>query len=410
MAGKALSHITITDFSGVLAGAGASRILAAFGATVIRVENPANNGAWDPLRAGPPFVDERRGPNFGGGWGNHNVEKLGVTLNLGTEKGKEIFPRLVAMSDIVAENFAAGVLDRLGFGYEQLKAIKEDIIYLSNCGFGHWGPYTQFKTWGPIVQAFSGLTYTSGIQNQPPAGWGYSYMDHGGAYFGAIGMLAALHHRNKTGEGQHIDIATTEAATTLMGTYVLDYTVNGRRTRRPDGFDSNRGDGTMAPHSIYATRDEDEWVAIACRTDDEWQALAREIGEPASDPRFTTLEGRLTHRDDLEALVAQWAAAQDKFAIQNRLQALGIPAAAVQRPHERIDQDPNTEAWGLWPTVHHEAMGDVRVDGIPVHASATDWEIKRGAPVLGQHNQLVYGEMLGMSDAEIESLKAEGVI
>lgn len=410
MAGNALSHITITDFSGVLAGAGASRILAAFGATVIRVENPANNGAWDPLRAGPPFIDDRRGPNFGGGWNNHNVEKLGITLNLGTAKGKEIFPRLVAMSDIVAENFAAGVLDRLGFGYESLKSIKDDIIYLSNCGFGHWGPYTEFKTWGPIVQAFSGLTHTSGLPGQPPAGWGYSYMDHGGAYFGAIAMLAALHHRHKTGEGQHIDVATTEAATTMMGTYILDYTVNGRTTRPAAGINSNRGDVPMAPHNIYATRDEDEWVAIVCRSDEEWQAFAREIGEPASDPRFATTEGRLQHRDDLEALVAQWAATQDKFAIQNRLQALGIPAAAVQRPHERIDLDPNGQAWGLWPTVQHDAIGEVRVDGIPVHASATDWELKRGAPLLGQHNERVYGEMLGMSSSEIESLKAEGVI
>jgi crotonobetainyl-CoA:carnitine CoA-transferase CaiB-like acyl-CoA transferase len=410
MPDKALSRIRITDFSGVLAGAGASRILAAFGAQVIRVENPANKGAWDPLRAGGPFIDERRGYNFGGGWGNHNVEKLGVTLNLGTPKGRELFPRLVAISDIVAENFAAGVLARLGFGYEQLKAIKPDIIYLSNCGFGHWGPYEQFKTWGPIVQAFSGLTYTSALPDRAPAGWGYSYMDHGGAYFGAIAMLAALHHRHKTGEGQHIDIATTEAASTMMGTHILDYTVNGRRTRNEHGYDSNRGEAPMAPHNIYAASGDDEWVAIACRDDAEWRALAGEIGESAADPRFAALDGRLAHRDDLEALVGRWTVNRDKFEVQRCLQALGVPAAAVQRPEERIDKDPNTAAWGLWPQVHHGEMGDVRVDGIPVHASATDWEIKRGAPLLGQHNHEVYGGLLGMSDGEIEALTAEGVL
>ena len=410
MPDKALSRIRITDFSGVLAGAGASRILAAFGAQVIRVENPANKGAWDPLRASAPYIDERRGHNFGGGWQNHNVEKLGVTLNLATPKGRELFPRLVAISDIVAENFAAGVLARLGFAYEHLQSIKPDIIYLSNCGFGHWGPYEQFKTWGPIVQAFSGLTYTSGLPDRAPAGWGYSYMDHGGAYFGAIAMLAALHHRHKTGEGQHIDLATTEAASTLMGTHILDYTVNGRRTRNEHGVDSNRGEALMAPHNIYAANGEDEWVAIACRDDAEWRALAGEIGKRAEDPRFTMLEGRLAHRDDLEALVGIWTADQNKFAVQRRLQALGIPAAAVQRPEERVDKDPNTAAWGLWPQVHHNEMGKVRVDGIPVHASATDWEIKRGAPLLGQHNYEVYGGLLGMSDGEIAALTAEGVL
>ena len=406
----ALSPIRICDFSGVLAGAGASRILAAFGAQVIRVENPANNGSWDPLRAGGPFIDDRRGHNFGGGWNNHNVEKLGVTLNLATPKGREILPRLIAISDIVAENFAAGVMERLGFGSEALKAIKPDIIYLSNCGFGATGPYQPFKTWGPIVQAFSGLTYTSGLTDQPPAGWGYSYMDHGGAYYGAIAMLSALHHRHKTGEGQWLDLACTEAASTLTGTAILDYTVNGRGVRNSRGVDSNRGEAPMAPHNIYPSLGDDEWVAIACRNDEEWLALAGEIANQALDPRFGTLAGRQAHRDELEALVGRWTADLDKYEVQRRMQSLGVPAAAVQRPEERIDKDPNTEAWGLWPMVHHDEMGDVRVDGIPVHASRTDWELKRGAPLLGQHNREVFGGLLGMSDQEIDALHAEGVL
>ena len=166
----------------------------------------------------------------------------------------------------------------------------------------------------------------------------------------------------------------------------------------------------MAPHNIYAASGTDEWVSIACRTDAEWAALAREIGEAAGDPRFATYEGRQANRDDLETLVAQWCAPQDKFDVQHRLQALGIPSAAVQTPEERIDKDPNTSSWGMWPTVHHSAIGDVRVDGIPVHASKTDWQIARGAPMLGEHNDIVYGEMLGMSADEIASLKAEGVL
>ena len=179
-------------------------------------------------------------------------EKLGITLNMGTKKGKEIFPRLVAMADIVAENFAAGVMERLGFGYEQLKAIKPDIIYLSNCGFGATGPYQPFKTWGPIVQAISGLTYTSGIAGQAPAGWGYSYMDVTGGWCGGLGMMMGLLRMKRTGEGVYVDYAVTEAAMAMLGPFFLDYQVNGRGTDRPDFPPGNHSEWPgVAPHNTY---------------------------------------------------------------------------------------------------------------------------------------------------------------
>ena len=158
----ALGHIRICDFTGQLAGAGATRFLAAFGAEVIRVEDPVSEGRWDILRGIPPYKDERRGNEFSGAFNNHNVEKRHITLNLRTEQGKDLLRRLVAVSDVVAENFSAGVLERWGFGYDDLTAIKPDIIYVSNSGFGHTGPYAGYKTWGPIVQAVSGLTWSSG--------------------------------------------------------------------------------------------------------------------------------------------------------------------------------------------------------------------------------------------------------
>ncbi|EGJ32849.1 putative acyl-CoA transferases/carnitine dehydratase, partial [Moorena producens 3L] len=159
----ALGRYRICDFTGQLAGAGATKWLAAFGAEVIRIEDPVREGRWDILRTMPPFVDDRRGVDFGGGFQNHNVEKKGITLNLRTDRGKELLREIVKRSDVVSENFAAGVLEKLGFGYEALKELKPDIIYVSNCGFGHTGPYASFKTWGPIVQAVSGLTHTSGL-------------------------------------------------------------------------------------------------------------------------------------------------------------------------------------------------------------------------------------------------------
>jgi benzylsuccinate CoA-transferase BbsF subunit len=212
-----LSHLRICDLSGQLAGAGATRILAAFGAQVIRVEDPITLGLWDIVRQMGPAVNGDTSHEGGAGFNNHNVEKYGITLNLRTERGKELLREIVRQSDAVTENFAAGVMTRLGFGYEQLKQLKPDIVYVSNCGFGQVGPYSSFKSWGPIAQAVSGMTFQSGLPDQPPAGWGYSYMDHTGAYVMAIALLGALFHRAATGEGQWVDLSCTEAGAALNG-------------------------------------------------------------------------------------------------------------------------------------------------------------------------------------------------
>jgi crotonobetainyl-CoA:carnitine CoA-transferase CaiB-like acyl-CoA transferase len=412
----ALSHIRICDFTGQLAGAGATRTLAAFGAQVIKIEDPVTEGRWDILRGMEPFIDERRGGEFGGGFQNHNVEKLGITLNLRTERGRELLSEIVRISDVVAENFAAGVLAHLGFPYERLREIRDDVIYVSNCGFGHRGPYSSFKTWGPIVQACCGLTYTSGLPDLPPAGWGYSYMDHHGGNVMALAILTALVHRNRTGEGQWVDMSCTDAGAAMLGPVVLDYTVNGRVTRRPGFPYSSRSDSpAMAPHNIYPARGDDQWFAIACRDDDDWRALvgifaATGDGEWARDERYATLGGRLEHQDELDERVGAWCATRDKLAMQERLIGAGVPGVAVQLPGERIDADPGTIDWGLWPWVEHRAMGRVRVDGLPVHLSETDWRIERAAPLLGQDNDEVYGGILGLTDAEIGDLRRDGVI
>lgn len=409
---KALSPVRICDFTGQLAGAGATKWLAAFGADVIRVEDPVRQGTWDILRMMPPFVDERRGVDFGGGFNNHNVEKRGITLNLRTERGRELLTEIIARSDAVTENFAYGVMERWGFGYERLKEIKPDIIYVSNCGFGHSGPYKQYKTWGPIVQALCGLTFSSGLPDREPAGWGYSYMDHTGGYYMAMAILLALIHRQKTGQGQWVDMSCTEAGATLHGPALLDYTVNGRPMRREGSPHGNRSESpAMAPHGIYECRGEDEWVAIACRDDRDWEAFGRVVGEPwAAEPRFEALSGRLAAQDELDVAVAGWTAERDKFELQRALQAARVPAAAVQKPEERIEHDPATAELGLWPTVHHSKMGDVRVDGFGVHLSRSDWQMERGGPCLGEHTDEVLEELLALSPEEIAELREGGVI
>lgn len=404
----ALSHLRVCDLGGQLAGAGSTKILAAFGAQVIRVEDPVSRGLWDALRGVGPFVDERRGVNLGAGFNNHNVGKLGVTINLRLEAGKQLLRELIAVSDILCENFAAGVLAKMGFDYEQLRRIKPDIIYVSNCGFGHTGPYRDFKTWGPIVQALSGLTFTAGLPDDEPAGWGFSYMDHIAAYYMTTAILAAVHHRERTGEGQHIDLATVLGGIAMLPTEVLDWTVN-NRAGRPHG---NQADfGEMAPHGIYPCDGQDRWIAIACRDDREVAVLSKVLDEPelAAD-RFSDLERRLASADELDELVGARTQTCEAVTLAGELVAAGVPASVVKSPRERIDEDPDISASGLFPTVTHPEIGTVRVEGLPLRMSSTPWSIDRAAPCLGEHNRDVLGGLLGRSDPELEELTKQGVI
>jgi len=406
----ALTGIRICDFTGQLAGAGATRWLAAFGAEVIRIEDPVRQGGWDILRGVPPYKDGQTGLDRGGAFNNHNVGKLGITLNMKTARAREMLEQIIRQSDCVTENFAAGVLERWGFGFDRMREIKPDIIYVTNCGFGYSGPYRSFKTWGPIVQAVSGLTFASGLPDQPPAGWGYSYMDHTGAYYMAIAILLAIVHRQRTGQGQWVDLACTESALTLNGPAILDWTVNQRPSRRPGQPNSNRSaHDAMAPHGIYRCSGDDEWVAIACRDDADWRRLAALPDGPVS-PELAcyNLGERLARQDMLDENIERWTASRQKFDIQRLLREAGIPCSAVQKPEERVDLDQDTA--DLWPVVTHGLMGDVRVDGLPVRFSATPWRMNRGAPCLGEHNEDVFGRLLGLAPAEVAQLRAEGVI
>jgi crotonobetainyl-CoA:carnitine CoA-transferase CaiB-like acyl-CoA transferase len=405
---SALSHLRVCDLSGQLAGAGATKILAAFGAQVIRVEDPVTRGMWDALRGVGPYVDDRRGVDLGAGFNNHNVGKKGVTINLRTDEGARLLRELVAVSDVVCENFAAGVMEKRGFGYEELKSIKTDIVYVSNCGFGHTGPYRDFKTWGPIVQAVSGLTATSGLPDAEPAGWGFSYMDHGSAFYMTVAILAALHHRDRTGEGQHVDLATVPAGIAMLPTEILDWTVNGR----PTGPGGNRADfGECAPHGVYPCLGDDRWIAVACRDDREVALLAKVLDEPAlTADRFATLAQRLAAADELDVIIGAATSTRVAGSLADDLIGAGIPASVVKSPPERIDGDPDLARDGLFPKVSHPDIGTVRVEGIPMTFSATPWSIDSSAPKLGQHNREIFGGLLGHDDQTLDDWAGRGVI
>jgi crotonobetainyl-CoA:carnitine CoA-transferase CaiB-like acyl-CoA transferase len=259
------------------------------------------------------------------------------------------------------------------------------------------------------------MVHVSGRPELPPSGWGYSYMDHTGGYYGAMAILAALLHRRRTGEGQHIDLSQTEAAITMTGISLLDYAVNGHASTRAGNAS---GEPAMAPHGIYRCRAErddvgdDEWVAIACETNAQWQALCDATGHPEwrDDPRFLSPASRIKHAEALDALVEGWTRERSKDEAMSALQGVGVAAGRVQRSLDLLDGDPQLTHRGLYPTVEHALLGKRRIDGMPVVMSRTQPEYSIGAPLLGQDNARVFGDLLGMAAAEIERLEAEQVL
>mgnify|MGYP001440960632 CR=1 FL=1 len=387
-----LSGIRVCDLTWIIAGPTATRVLADFGADVIRVEHQQ---AVDPIRFGRPIHGERSTLNNSGFFNYFNRNKRSMLLNVRHPLGMELLHRLIALSDVVIENFSSGVLDSWELSYEAQKAINPGIIYCSISGFGHSGRDKHFTTWGPTAQALSGLTLMSGLPGKPPAGWGYSYMDHTAGYYGAIAILMALHHRNRTGEGQHIDISQVEAGMVLTGPAVLDYTVNGRSWRR-DG---------MPPG-------DDRWLAIAVRNDAEWQAMLRAMGEPAwaTDPGFATNAGRLANQDELDARIADWTSTRQDYALMELLQAAGVPAGVCQSPGDRFQRDEQFRARNWWTAMPHAELGEVsEFDGVTPRLAATPGTTRTASPLLGAHTREVTTDLLGLSEDEFAEYQEMGV-
>jgi crotonobetainyl-CoA:carnitine CoA-transferase CaiB-like acyl-CoA transferase len=419
-----LHGIRILDFTWFLASAGGTRFLSAFGAESIKVElkshpdtrmaamapvggRAARERATAPL---PGMTD----PDMGGQFNNKNPGKRGISLNVRHPKGLEIARQLVAMSDIVAEGFSPGVLDSWGLGYEALKVIKPDIIYVQQSGMGAQGTYGRFRTVGPIANAFAGLSEMSGLPEPAmPAGWGYSYLDWMGAYSFALAMLSGLFHRARTGEGQWIDASQSEVGLFISGTTLLDWSANGRIWTR---YGNRSPYKPAAPHGVYPCVGEDRWITIACFTEDEWRALTRVADHPewASDQRFGDLAARLAHQDALDALVGGWTQSLEAYQTMSSLQQAGVPAGVCQTAEDRCEHDPQLAAlkWltevtgtkiGRWPV----AEVAVKMSESPAYIGG---RLDRGAPCYGEDNDYVYGELLGMSPQEIKTLAEEGVI
>jgi crotonobetainyl-CoA:carnitine CoA-transferase CaiB-like acyl-CoA transferase len=419
---RALEGIRVFDFSWFLASAGGTRFLAALGAEVIKVEWHAHPdtrmGAMAPVggraaraaATGPlPPVDD---PDMGGQFHNKNTGKRGISLNVRHPRGLEIAKALIARSDIVAEGFSPGVLDRWGLGWDELRRIRPDIIYAQQSGMGSAGTYGRFRSVGPVAAAFAGSAELSGLPAPAmPAGWGYSYLDWLGAYSFALAMLTALHHRDRTGVGQYIDASQCEAGLFANGTTYLDHSAHGRSSART----GNRSPYLpAAPHGAYPTAGVDRWIAIACFDEPRWAALRTAARGALDDPRFATLADRLARQDELDATVSRWTRDREGRELMAELQAAGVPAGVCQTAADRVDLDPQLAHLNWLTEVTGTRIGTWPVAEVPVKLSATPATVagptNRGAPGYGEDNAYVYGELLGLSDREIEQLRTDGVI
>ena len=426
----ALEGVRVLDFTRLGFGAQATLILGCLGAEVIRVESTRHP---DPIRVMPPYVPEpgERSEGFGGATlaaaqGATTADRGGIFFKYNTggkrsitvdgrhPRGLDVLKRLVSVSDVVTESFAAGTLERWGLGYDVLRAQRPDVVYVSMCGYGHEGPDAHYVTMGPTAQALTGLTFLVGLPDRGPAGWSFSYLDHVGGYLGAVAVLAGLAHRRRTGEGQHVDVSQLEPAVVLNGALLLDAAVNGRGARRPGFPTGNRRDG--APQGAYRAAGDDEWVVISCTTADHWRALVKGLGEPpwSSDDRFATLDGRRRHADELDRHVEAWTSTRDRYEVMHDLQALGVPAAAVQDARDRLERDPQLAARRHFTHMRHRVAGEVPLEGVPFAMSVTEPDaggaIHRAPPCLGEDTDDVLTGVLGMTPGEVADLRADGAL
>ncbi|OLO26068.1 acyl-CoA transferase [Streptomyces sp. MNU77] len=415
----ALAGTKIFDFTWFLASAGGTRFLAALGADVVKVEwkaHPDTRGGGFPpggrtarRRATAPLTAPPTGP-MSGQFNNKNPGKRGISLNVRHPKGREIATEFIRRSDVVAEGFSPGVFERWGFGWERLREINPHLIYAQQSGMGSYGTYGRFRAVGPIAGSLSGLTHLGGLPEPAlPTGWGYSYLDWLGAYSFASAILAALYQRETTGQAQWIDASQAEVGLFTTALPTLDWSVNGRTFARV----ANRTPyGNAAPQGVYRCAGEDRWLAVTCTDDEEWRALAAVCG--IDDDRFGTLAGRLLHHDELDRLIGAWTVTRDRYAAMEELQRAGVAAGVAQTAEDRCDTDPQLSHLSWLTEVPNPSVGTWPVAEVPFDLSETPphaggW-IDKGAPVYGEHNYEVYGEVLGLTCAEVDVLAKEGVI
>jgi len=406
-----LEDVTVLDLTVALAGPVATLLLGGLGARVIKIENPVDG---DPCRSNPPYIRadgvslaRRRQDDISLSAVNRLRNKLGVTLNLKHPRAREIFADLARHADIVVENFSPGTLDRLGVGYEFVRKLNPRIVYCSITGFGSDAGAGPTKALDTTIQALSGIMNVSGEEGDPPVRVGLPVADISVALFGVIGVLAALHQARRTGKGQHVDVSMLGSLTSLVAVEPYDAMEQcGAAVRTGQTFQR------LAPFGVFPSKD--GHVAICAYTDPFAHSLFRVMGRDdlIRDERFRTRDARVRNFREVDAEIAGWTASVPTAGIMAKLHEVDIPAAEVRDP-KTATRDPRVVArHDTVPLLHPQygAVAELYGMGLPIKFSAASAEFDQPPPALGEHNQAVYGGILGYDARQMEELRNEGVI
>ena len=397
-----LEGVRVLDLGQFIAMPFCTLWLAWLGAEVILVESRRHLVS----RAGPPFVaGHERDPDASGYANLLYGSKKSCTVDMMTAPGRDIVRRLAGRCDVMIDNFSTGVLEKLGLSYDVISAANPSIVAVSCGAFGRSGPMKDARGLHSAVNLFSGVADVTGYPDGAPRILGSVLPDPLSGTYAMFAIMAALHHRRRTGEGQFIDLAMYEAMLTLVPEAVIDLTLNGVEPKRG----GNR-DRLKAPHGIYRCREVDSWLALSVESDDAWQALCRVAGrtEWRADARFVDAPARVANVAALDAEIERWTRQMDVRELTAALQAAGIAAGPVLRPDELLD-DPQLQARGAVVTTDHPIAGTRRQLGLPWRMDSLGVEYRR-APLLGEHTHEILTKLLGVSDAEYAQLEADNVL
>ncbi len=392
----ALEGLRVLDLTRVLAGPYATMVLADLGADVIKVELP---GVGDDARHYGPYIDGESAYFL-----SLNRNKRSITLNLKSPHGQRVFRDLVPLVDILVENFRPGTLDRLGLGYETLRDLNPRLIYAASSGFGRTGPYSPRPAYDAVIQAMGGLMSITGQADGEPTRVGTSIADITAGLFAIIGILSALTARERTGQGQVVDVAMLDCQVAILENAIARYSVTGE-VPRPQG---NRHP-SIVPFEPFETQDGQ--LMVAAGNDTLWRRLCEVLERPelAEDPRFSTNPLRVTNYADLRPLLAEVFRGQTTAAWQTRLDAAGIPISPINTVAD-VMEHPQVLAREMLVQLNHPVAGKMTVPGIPVKLSDTPGALRTAAPTLGQHTEEVLSELLGYTAEQIAQLRTEGAI
>jgi formyl-CoA transferase len=392
---KALEGIRVLDLTQYEAGPSSTQMLAWLGAEVIKIEPP-----------GRVALSDKKGEDA---WFFMllNSNKKGVTLNLKAPRGRAMFEAMVKTADVVVENLGPGAMERLGLGYEALKKLNPRIIAASVKGFGSSGPYAEYKSFEWIAQAMAGAMSMTGSPDGPPTKAIGGLADTGAGLHTAIGILAAIIQRNATGVGQQLEVAQQDAVVNLLRIHLRESYVSGKPAPRQ----GNRS-AAAAPSNIYRCRPfgPNDYVFIHCATQEMWKSMVSIMGRPelGDDPRYADRRDRVQFIDEIDDMIEAWTEKRTKHEVMETLAGRGIPCGAVLDSNEVL-ADPHLRQRGFVTELEHPRRGKYPMPGNPVRLSDSPTEVRR-APLLGEHNEEIYGKALGLSKDELDALRRDGVI